>query len=943
MKLMQIAAGLLVACLLLCVCNPVLAEETERIDSSSLPEPQNTYRESEAFHVYYRQISDLQKAEDTILLTLEEGEKTIEAEEEIAFTFDVPADGVYYLSLGYRITSDSPTPSIKLAVDGQVPYRELEEYALSGVYQDGEKRYNSQNDQLISKQELVPLLQEKELINPGVMTDCPLAIYLTAGSHQITVKAVNNSFVFSYLILGPETKIIDDKTYLSEIQKENVPKYQGEPMMIEAEEPTFKSDPALYALYDRNSAATTPYHPTRIRRNTIGGSSWSKYGQSLTYLVEVEEAGVYYLSLKYRQGESVDVICSRNVYVNGEIQSESFENVAFEPDVRWRWQTIKGKDGLALPLLLQAGENFITLEVGHGEFTEVLSLVSQALSNLNDLYIRIVMVTGTLPDSNRDYRLEAEIPGLLDTFKKEAAELSSAADLLDALSGKVSSASEDIRSMCRRLEEFCEKPSQIPWRLTDYRNAISGLTTWVSNMKSQPLELDCLMLHSEDAALPRANADFFTQLVHEFGIFFASFYEDYSGDTSGEGDELRVWVNMGRDQIQVIRDLVTDSFTPETEIPVYLSVVQTGLVEATLAGRNPDVALGVARGQPVNLAVRGALLSYSDYEGFPEMESRFAPSAVLPYTFENKVYGVPCSQSFFVMFYRKDILAKLGVQVPQTWKELLDVVPKLQRSHMNIGLPYAVISAAAAVDNGLGAKDIFATLLLQEGGTFYQKDGTKTALDSEAAMTAFDTWCRFYTRYGFDLIYDFYTRFTTGEMPIGITSFEMIQTLNIAAEDIRGQWEIAPIPGTKREDGSINRSEAGSGTAAVIFASTDDPQEAYTFVEWWTRDRTQTVFCASAERLLGPGGRYSTANLNAFDTLSWTKGQKEVLREQRQFVQELEEIPGSYYVTRSVDNAFRSVIYDGENPRERFEEENENINREIIRKRKELGLFVPKD
>ncbi|MBP1576452.1 MAG: hypothetical protein J6A68_02855, partial [Oscillospiraceae bacterium] len=197
MKLMQLAAGLLIACLLLCVCNPVLAEETERLDSSSSPEIQNTYQESERFHVYYRQISDLQKAEDTILLTLEEGEKTVEAEEEIAFTFDVPADGVYYLSLGYRINSDSPTPSIKLAVDGRVPYRELEEYALSGVYQDGEKRYNSQNDQLISKQELVPLLQEKALINPGAMTDCPLAIYLTAGSHQITIKAVNNSFVFS--------------------------------------------------------------------------------------------------------------------------------------------------------------------------------------------------------------------------------------------------------------------------------------------------------------------------------------------------------------------------------------------------------------------------------------------------------------------------------------------------------------------------------------------------------------------------------------------------------------------------------------------------------------------------------------------------------------------------------------------------------------------------
>ena len=63
-----------------------------------------------------------------------------------------------------------------------------------------------------------------------------------------------------------------------------------------------------------------------------------------------------------------------------------------------------------------------------------------------------------------------------------------------------------------------------------------------------------------------------------------------------------------------------------------------------------------------------------------------------------------------------------------------------------------------------------------------------------------------------------------------------------------------------------------------------------------------------------------------------------MLSKQREEVVELPEIPGSYYVTRSIDNAFRAVLYDQKNPREIFEKENRNINREILRKRRELGL-----
>ena len=379
--------------------------------------------------------------------------------------------------------------------------------------------------------------------------------------------------------------------------------------------------------------------------------------------------------------------------------------------------------------------------------------------------------------------------------------------------------------------------------------------------------MDYLIVHSAGQELPSPRASFWQQVSHFFKTFFASFLEDYN-TVGGSGSEegITVWANIGRDQIQVIKNLVVDQFTPQTGIDVTLSVVQTGFIEATLAGRGPDVAIGMARGQPVNLACRNALLPFDSYGGFEDMKKRFSDTALVPYQYNGKTYGIPCTQTFFMLFYRKDILSEMGIAIPQTWTDIMETVPKLQRSHMTIGLPYAVISAATAVDNGLGAKDLFATLLLQNGGTFYNEDHSATALDSEASMSAFKTWSDFYTKYGFDLVYDFYTRFSTGEMPIGIASYEMFNTLSVAAQEIRGLWGMAPVPGTIREDGTVDTSEAGAGSAAVIFKKAASPDNCYRFVDWWTSDKTQTDFCTAVENQLGPGGRYATANLAAFSS-----------------------------------------------------------------------------
>ena len=158
------------------------------------------------------------------------------------------------------------------------------------------------------------------------------------------------------------------------------------------------------------------------------------------------------------------------------------------------------------------------------------------------------------------------------------------------------------------------------------------------------------------------------------------------------------------------------------------------------------------------------------------------------------------------------------------------------------------------------------------------------------------------------------------------------------APEIRGQWQMVPIPGVQKENGEIDRSSGGAGTAIVMFNNAENPEACWDFIDWWTTADVQYDYSNSVENIMGPGGRQVTANLEAFSRLAWTNEELEALEAQRQYVREIQEIPGSYYVSRSLDNAFRSVLYDDTNPREAFERENENINREIARKRNELGL-----
>ena len=151
-----------------------------------------------------------------------------------------------------------------------------------------------------------------------------------------------------------------------------------------------------------------------------------------------------------------------------------------------------------------------------------------------------------------------------------------------------------------------------------------------------------------------------------------------SRDTRLDPNTIKVWIGLGRDHAQILKQMIEDSFTPETGIRVELELVTamgTLLVPSAIAGTNPDVAIGAAN---LDLAFRGALVDLTEFSDFEEVSQRFMKSALLPYRFRDHVWALPEVQSFPMLFYRKDILGELGLEVPQTWDDLTGYCPNFR-------------------------------------------------------------------------------------------------------------------------------------------------------------------------------------------------------------------------------------------------------------------------
>ncbi|MCQ2770910.1 MAG: extracellular solute-binding protein, partial [Clostridia bacterium] len=524
-------------------------------------------------------------------------------------------------------------------------------------------------------------------------------------------------------------------------------------------------------------------------------------------------------------------------------------------------------------------------------------------------------------------------------FKEYREKLEDCSSRIEAISGISSSSASILKETSTLLKYMIDHPGKIAKRLETFRANINSMATWAIDMKDQPLQMDKIFVYSPDMKTPKVGGGFFKQMFYRLQLLVNSFFgssTSISGTTSGsDGETIRVWISTsditttgassGRDQAIILKKLIDESFTTKTGINVEVSLIGSSdtLVQAVLAGEGPDAALFTSVNTPVNLAMRGMLLDLSQFDGYEKVLEEFTQSASAPFWYKDKLYAFPETQNFNMIFYRTDIYEDLGLEVPKTWDEFYEQIVTLSNYNYMVGVPQN--------------QNTFETFLYQSGTTFYTPDLTKSTFDTPEALTAFNNWTDLYTKYSLSLAFDFFNRFRSGEMAMGIMPYNQVNYLYSAAPELDGRWAMACLPGTVKDDGTIDNTETSSSTGCIGLADTKHPEATYEFLKWWVSAETQADFGTQAEQSLGIAARYGTANTIAFEKIAWSTEQAAVLRAQRDVTVGIEQIPGNYYIARNLSFAFRAVVYNKANSRETLNKYNIEINKELERKQEEFN------
>ena len=878
----------------------------------------------------------------------------------VTWEVDVPESGFYNLYIEYLLPESRGVAAERVVyINGEVPFEDARNVSFSRIWTDGgEVRVDNQGNEIRPTQVEVYDWQTAYFRDDMGYIAEPYKFYFEKGTNSITLEGENEPMFLKKLTVSAVQDIDTYDEYLAKQPQVNASEgARNYSQVIQGETSTLRSESSLYAKYDRSSPTTQPNSVTTTVLNYVGGEAWRSPGQWIEWNFEVPEDGYYNIMIKGRQNYARGSVSNRTVYIDGEILFEELKEVSFSYSNGWENVELADEEGNPYNIYLTEGSHTLRLEAALGGLGSILEELEDSTYRLNQIYRKILVYTGANPDKYRDYKINLNYPEIMQAMDLESKRLYKIVDDMVAYSGQKADQIATAQTVAQQLERFCEKPNKITLEFTTFKDNITALGTASLNMSQTNLDIDYIVVSGTDTRPAKDKAGAFAKLWHEIKSFVASFTVDYNSvgdvyDDKGSDEVVKVWVLTGRDQGTILKAMVDDTFTPESGVKVNVEIVDPGaLLNAVLAGRGPNVVLSVGADQPVNYALRGAAEDITQFADYADVLSHYTRSSYEQYALDGSIYALPETQTFNVMFYRKDVLEELGLEPPQTWQELIEMLPTIQGNNLSVGIPSAAGSSATttattSVASNTPDLSLYFTLMFQNGGDLYNEAGTKTTVDNEAGIKAFDDYVRYFNDYGLPTVYDFVSRFRSGEMPIGISAYSTYNTLIVSAPEIRGLWDFTLIPGTERQDENgetyIDRSDFITGSATMMIKTEDEAlrQNSWEFMKWWAEPDTQVRFGREIEALLGSSARYATANKDAFEQLSWSADDISVLSEQWDWTVGIREVPGGYYTGRHITNAIRKVINDKDDTRETIIDYSITINDEIIKKRNEFGLPV---
>ena len=213
----------------------------------------------------------------------------------------------------------------------------------------------------------------------------------------------------------------------------------------------------------------------------------------------------------------------------------------------------------------------------------------------------------------------------------------------------------------------------------------------------------------------------------------------------------------------------------------------------------------------------------------------FLKPAVDTAMYQGRLYAVPDYSNADLLYYRKDILAKAGVQPPKTWGQL-------QRIAETVAPKYGLYGYAGTFAPYEGLTVNFAAAVQSAGGSILSPDGTKVTVDSPQALRGLEFLVNGFTQGWIPKVALTYEEessqaaFEAGKFLFLDNWPDVYAALSVPGPEnkVYGKVGVAPLPGP---DGTGSSSLGGANLAISAFSQ--HQQTALNFIKYITREASE--------------------------------------------------------------------------------------------------------
>ena len=959
MKKVRIVQKLLFVSILLCFLFAYIPLPEVKADSSSTWYDSGKFRDTTYYRTYQRWLASYQEVgnvNQTVSSTLQAAlngtiaQSVDEAyghlvfkptkEQEVTYLVTVEQTGLYYLTLDYYYDETfSSNPLVDLIINDEYQYNETAQINLKvewdSVERDEADRYNRYGD------ELVPYSVPQKRWYHEYLSDCyneasrPNCVLLQAGANEIRIQVHDEPLYLGDLGVVSLSTLPSYEAYLATYASSNKPK---QTITVQGQDIASKNDIEIKPAYYKSYVMTPSSFKTHVL-NMLDGDSMTRSGTKVTYKFSVSEAGLYQLSFKYKQTDLAGLAVGKNIYIDGEIPFAEMEGYLFPYTKKWTNYTLN-KDGNNYWFYLSEGEHSLSIESSSAHIVHILDDLYRVMDELNSMGITINTITGSSSNTQITWKITNYLPNIADDLIRCAETLENCYNYINNLNPTTKEASEvsSLVVASKALRRLAKSPNKIQNRLGELSegsgSAYQLVGSSIGYLINQSLDFDYFTFSYEGHKMARANGNIFGRIWFSIKSFFYSFFDErYNIKNSKDNDTIDILVATSNLYANIMQEMMDDEFTKETGIKVRLNILSNtqSIVLNNATGTNPDLILDLDSWVPYTYALRGMLVDLSKFNGFDELTKDIYSSNFTPLIFEDGVYGMPVTQGMQLLFFRTDILSSLGLTAPDTWEDVLKMLPTLQSYQMNFYHPLGSDSAY----KGFGLTSQFFYMF---GSEVYTSNGFTTNINNESSVEAIRYMTDLFNIYNLpQQVSSFFEHFRSGTLPIGIAGIDMYLQLKYACPELAGQWDVLPIPGMlNTETGEVERWTSTYGKCSIMFKASTKQQQAWRFLQWWHQASVQTEYVQKIKTYLGEKYLIVPANMQALSDSPWDYQIKNQIISAAKWSRIPAITPGSYIIEREISNIWNNVVISKVNVRVAINQSVPKINRELNRKFEEF-------